>query len=124
MPELLPEPPDPPLLVPPPELVQLLIAPAIANSSAIGSSSLRPRLSANGNSSSPHSIGSISQPPGLSSRAFPGLAVEIWISTFPVTPELTVVAAGLNRHNALAGSVPHANVKSPDTPLVCVIAAV
>lgn len=103
--DALPEPFEP-LLVPPPEAVQLEIEPAIAANSTIRKMFFRRLIKASGNSNNPQVKGSMRHPAGLSANANPGFPVEIPMFTFPVAPALTVVVVGLKRHSALAGSVP------------------
>jgi hypothetical protein len=112
-------------LINPPELVQPVAAPATTSTSSSAiQNAFRRRLSANGNTSSPHASGTAVNSAGRSARADVNAPVEISTVTEPVAPAFTVVVAGLNRHNAFAGSVPHEKENAPEAPFAGLMVAV
>jgi hypothetical protein len=113
------------LPVPTPELVQLDTPPARIANSAVNSNAFRRRLHPSGSNTSPKASGKMRHPAGPLERADdPDPPVDISTVTFPVTPPLSVSVAGLKRHSAFAGSVPHTNANVPCEPFNGVIVSV
>jgi len=118
-PEPPPEPPLPP--VPPPELVQLaMLAAKIINnaSKTIPCIRLLRRFQPIGSRSKPQMSGIALQMRGpLESAEEAEFPVDTVTDSLPATPAFKVSVVGLKMQRASEGSVPQANVKTPDEPL-------